>query len=74
MAPKKTVAPAATKEKEAGKSAIHGLDLIVRELTDTVEEAVKKVGGDVARGHGERAVALMREAEEALYRGEKEDR
>ena len=72
MAPKKTAAPA--EKKEEGKSAIHGLDLIVRELTDTVEEAVKKVGGDVARSHGERAVALMREAEEALYRGEKEDR
>ena len=55
MAPKKTAAaaekntrgsaePEATKEKVAGKSAIHGLDLIVRELTDTVEQAVKKVG------------------------------
>lgn len=78
MAPKKntrgSAEPEATAEKKKGGSVISGLDLVVRELADKVEKQVKEVGGDVARGLGERAVALMREAEEHLYRAEKEDR
>lgn len=73
---KKVAAPKAPAKAEAkeGKSVINGLDIVVRNLAENIEKQVKEVGGDVARGMGEQAVSLLRQAEDLLYRAEKEDR
>lgn len=66
--------PEATAEATPGASVVSGLDKIVRELSEKVEAKVNKVGGDIARNHGLKAVALLNEAVEELYQAEREDR
>lgn len=73
MAAKKQASKPAEKPKAEG-SVVAGLDKVVRELAEQVEEKVNQVGGDIARGHGLRAVELLTEASEALYQAEKEDK
>jgi len=78
MAAKKAVAPKAeAKEEVKAKttgSVVSGLDIEVRNLADMIEAKAKEVGGDIPRGFATRAVALLREAQELLYKAEREDR
>lgn len=81
MAAKKTTkkAPAKKTEKKATPvkqegSILTKLDQEVAELAIKVENAAKQVGSDIARGYAVQAAAKMREAEDLLYRGEREDR
>lgn len=73
---KKAAAPKAETKEEVKKtgSVVSGLDIEVRNLADEIEVKVKQVGGDVPRGFGDRAVALLREAQELLFKAEREDR
>ena len=76
MAAKKAAAPVAAEKaevKQAG-SVVAGLDIEVRELADVIEAKAAKVGGDVPRGFATQAVARLREAQELLYKAEREDR
>lgn len=64
----------AKQEVKKTGSVVSGLDIEVRNLTDVIEAKAKEVGGDIPRGFATRAVALLREAQELLYKAEREDR
>lgn len=68
MAAKKQEAP-----KKTSGSALAGLDVEVSKSIEVIESAMKKVGGDIARGLSLKAIEKINEAVDLLAKAERED-